>query len=182
MLAETDLPASAWVGARWVTRPPSWSPRPGRVLHRSETVGFHIGRRNPQTRDPNPGATPYARPGVGRRTRTWISQLAASPCSANYQAGRSLCPCSARALDESLHECVRPAAGGCGRSAPTGSPWDDDIAVGPVINEGAAARIETWVNDARDGGADRADWRNPRRNNRCADGAGGRSGRLGDQL
>ncbi|HDD35345.1 MAG TPA: aldehyde dehydrogenase family protein [Candidatus Desulfofervidus auxilii] len=35
----------------------------------------------------------------------------------------------------------------------SGDPLDEDVLVGPLINKGAADRVETWVNEAIEGGA-----------------------------
>jgi aldehyde dehydrogenase (NAD+) len=36
---------------------------------------------------------------------------------------------------------------------PTGSPWDDETVVGPLVNEAAAIRVQAWVDEAVAAGA-----------------------------
>ena len=40
------------------------------------------------------------------------------------------------------------------RALKTGNPLDEDTDVGPLIDRGAAERVEAWVNEARQGGAE----------------------------
>jgi acyl-CoA reductase-like NAD-dependent aldehyde dehydrogenase len=72
----------------------------------------------------------------------------------NYQAGQS-CIAVQRVLvhadiyDEFVSELVAAV-----QKLPTGDPTADGVQVGPVINDGAAERIVTWVDEARAAGAE----------------------------
>jgi acyl-CoA reductase-like NAD-dependent aldehyde dehydrogenase len=72
---------------------------------------------------------------------------------ANYQAGQS-CISVQRVLihtdvyDDFVTEFVAAV-----EALPTGDPRADGVQVGPVINDAAAERIETWVNEAAKAGA-----------------------------
>ena len=48
-------------------------------------------------------------------------------------------------VDESLYDdfCTRLTAKVA--DLPTGSPWEDETVVGPLINEDAALRVESWI-------------------------------------
>jgi acyl-CoA reductase-like NAD-dependent aldehyde dehydrogenase len=72
----------------------------------------------------------------------------------NYQAGQS-CISVQRVLvhadiyDEFVSELVAAV-----QKLPTGDPTADGVQVGPVINDGAADRIVSWVDEARAAGAE----------------------------
>jgi acyl-CoA reductase-like NAD-dependent aldehyde dehydrogenase len=72
---------------------------------------------------------------------------------ANYQAGQSCISVQRVIIDESVATRLIPLITEKVKALPTGSPWDDETVVGPVINAAAAARIEDWIEEALEAGA-----------------------------
>jgi aldehyde dehydrogenase (NAD+) len=71
----------------------------------------------------------------------------------NYQAGQSCISVQRVFADESLYDRFVDLLVAKVEGLKTGSPLEDDVVVGPVINEAAAERIQSWVDDAVASGA-----------------------------
>jgi acyl-CoA reductase-like NAD-dependent aldehyde dehydrogenase len=72
---------------------------------------------------------------------------------ANYQAGQSCISVQRVLVDVSLMDRLVPLIVERVRGLATGSPWDDATVVGPLVNEAAAQRVESWVDEAVAAGA-----------------------------
>lgn len=72
----------------------------------------------------------------------------------NYQAGQSCISVQRVIVDATVADRFLPLLAQKVQGLKTGSPWDPETIVGPVINEAAAQRIETWINEAVAAGAD----------------------------
>jgi acyl-CoA reductase-like NAD-dependent aldehyde dehydrogenase len=81
----------------------------------------------------------------------WAAQRVAT--FSNYQAGQSCIGVQRVFVAESLYDEFRERLVSAVAGLATGDPADDATQVGPVINEEAAERIETWVGEAVNGGA-----------------------------
>jgi aldehyde dehydrogenase (NAD+) len=55
--------------------------------------------------------------------------------------------------DRSVYDALAGRIATAVRAQRTGDPWDDGTDVGPLIDEAAARRVETWVSDAVAAGA-----------------------------
>ncbi|UCM90761.1 aldehyde dehydrogenase family protein [Streptomyces marincola] len=71
----------------------------------------------------------------------------------NYQAGQSCISVQRVIADAAVHDRLVPRLVAAVEGLVTGDPSDDATEVGPLIDENAARRVETWVNEARDAGA-----------------------------
>ncbi|MEZ5116312.1 MAG: aldehyde dehydrogenase family protein [Candidatus Nanopelagicales bacterium] len=72
---------------------------------------------------------------------------------ANYQAGQSCVSVQRVLVDRAVHDRFVPQLVKKVEALRTGSPWDDDVVVGPLISEAAARRVEDWVDEAVAAGA-----------------------------
>lgn len=72
---------------------------------------------------------------------------------ATYQAGQSCVGVQRVYVARSRHEELRGAILSAVEALGVGDPADERTGVGPMINEEAAARVETWVQEAVDAGA-----------------------------
>lgn len=70
-----------------------------------------------------------------------------------YQAGQSCVSVQQVMVDASVADRFVPRLIEKVKSLPTGSVWEDSTVVGPMINEAAAVRVETWINEATAVGA-----------------------------
>jgi acyl-CoA reductase-like NAD-dependent aldehyde dehydrogenase len=66
----------------------------------------------------------------------------------NYQAGQSCIAVQRVIVHASLYEELLPRVVAAVAALPTGDPADDATEVGPMINEDAARRVESWVAEA----------------------------------
>jgi acyl-CoA reductase-like NAD-dependent aldehyde dehydrogenase len=71
----------------------------------------------------------------------------------NYQAGQSCISVQRVLVHESVHDEFVTALVAAVSRLVTGDPTADGVQVGPVINESAAARISSWVDEAVERGA-----------------------------
>ena len=71
----------------------------------------------------------------------------------NYQAGQSCVSVQRVLVDESLYERFVPLLVEKLNGLTTGAPTEEGVQVGPVINDAAAARIQSWIDDAVASGA-----------------------------
>ena len=72
---------------------------------------------------------------------------------ANYQAGQSCISVQRVLVHADVYDTFVPAFVAAVEALPTGDPTADGVQVGPVINDAAAERIESWVNEAAEAGA-----------------------------
>lgn len=70
-----------------------------------------------------------------------------------YQAGQSCVSVQQVMVDVSIADRFVPRLIEKVKSLPTGSVWEDATVVGPMINDAAAVRVETWINEATAEGA-----------------------------
>jgi aldehyde dehydrogenase (NAD+) len=159
LLAETDLPAGSWsvlpvpneVAARLVADPRL----PVVSFTGSVPVGWSIRESVPRkhvTLELGGNAAVVVGPDQGdEKSLSWAAQRIAT--FAMYQAGQSCISVQRvfahRDVAEALTERVVDAV----RMLTTGDPTDDAVDVGPLINEDAARRVETWVQEAVAAGA-----------------------------
>ncbi len=71
----------------------------------------------------------------------------------NYQAGQSCIAVQRVLVDRAVYDELLPRLLAKVEAQNTGDPNDDATDVGPMINVEAAERVETWVNEAVQGGA-----------------------------
>jgi acyl-CoA reductase-like NAD-dependent aldehyde dehydrogenase len=83
---------------------------------------------------------------------TWAAKRIAT--FGNYQAGQSCISVQRILVDESIHEDFYGRLIEEMRGLQTGSPWDENTVVGPLINEAAAERVEAWIDEAIAEGAE----------------------------
>ncbi len=159
LLAETDLPAGSWsvlpVGND-VAPALVADPRLTVVSFTgSEPVGFAIQRAVPHkhvTLELGGNAAAIVCP-------DWSSDadldLAASRIAtfATYQGGQSCISVQRVLVDASLWDRLVPAVVAHVSGLATGSPWDEATIVGPLVDEAAAVRVESWVEEAVAAGA-----------------------------
>jgi acyl-CoA reductase-like NAD-dependent aldehyde dehydrogenase len=72
---------------------------------------------------------------------------------ANYQGGQACVSVQRVLVDAVLWDQFVPLVVAKVSALPTGSPWDDETVVGPLVNEAAAERVESWVEQAVAAGA-----------------------------
>ena len=159
LLAETDLPAGMWSvlplnnhdTAELVADPRL----PIISFTGSDTVGYEIQAANPRKQvilelGGNAAAAVLA-DWSSPQDLDWAATRIAT--FGNYQAGQSCISVQRVFVDESLQDEFLPLLVSKLAGLRTGSPWDDDVLVGPVINESAAERISTWIDQAVSSGA-----------------------------
>lgn len=72
---------------------------------------------------------------------------------ANYQGGQSCISVQRVFVDETLYARFVKAVVAAVGQLRVGDPWDDSTDVGPLIDEAAARRVQSWIDDAVAGGA-----------------------------
>lgn len=159
LLAETDLPSGMWSVlplANEQTAALVADPRlPVVSFTGSETVGYHIQASQP---------TKHVVLELGGNAAAvvmsdWSSdadlEWAATRIATfgNYQAGQSCVSVQRVLVDESVYERFVPLLVEKLESLKTGAPTEEGVQVGPVINDAAAARIQSWIDDAVASGA-----------------------------
>ena len=72
---------------------------------------------------------------------------------ANYQGGQACVSVQRVLVDATLWDRFVPRVVAAVSALPTGSPWDEATVVGPLVNEAAAIRVESWVEEAVEAGA-----------------------------
>jgi acyl-CoA reductase-like NAD-dependent aldehyde dehydrogenase len=72
---------------------------------------------------------------------------------ANYQAGQSCISVQRVLIDRAVADTLVPLIVQKVAALPTGSPWDDATVVGPLVNEAAAQRVQSWIDEAVAAGA-----------------------------
>ncbi|AHI01501.1 aldehyde dehydrogenase family protein [Kutzneria viridogrisea] len=73
---------------------------------------------------------------------------------ANYQAGQSCIAVQRVIVDSAVAQEFLPRLTEAVRALRTGDPHDPEVEVGPVVDEAAAERIESWVGEAVSAGAE----------------------------
>jgi len=159
LLAETDLPAGSWS-----VLPVANDVAPSLVADErlpvvsftgSDVVGFAIQKAVPHkhvTLELGGNAAAVVAP-------DWSSdddlEWAASRIAtfANYQAGQACVSVQRVLVDASVWDRLVPSIVAKVEALPTGSPWDESTVVGPLVNEAAAVRVDSWVQEAVTHGA-----------------------------
>lgn len=154
ILAETDLPAGMWsvlpLGNEATAALVADERLPVISFTGSEQVGFHIQSEQPTKHVILELGGNAAAAVLGDWSSEEDLDWAATRIAmfGNYQAGQSCISVQRVLVDESVYEEFVPRLVAKMESLPTGSPLTDGVVVGPVINEAAAARIESWIKDA----------------------------------
>ena len=159
LLAETDLPAGSWsvlpVGNDVAPSLVADDRLPVVSFTGSEKVGFAIQASVPRKHvtlelGGNAAAIVCA---------DWSSDddldWAASRIAtfATYQGGQSCISVQRVLVDSTLWERLVPRVVTAVSGLATGSPWDETTVVGPLVDENAAIRVESWVEEAVAAGA-----------------------------
>lgn len=159
VMAEADLPAGAWsilplgnVATAELVKDPRL---PVISFTGSERVGYEIQAAVPRKHvvlelGGNAAAVVLADWGT-EDDLDWAAQRVAT--FGNYQAGQSCISVQRVIVDECVYEPFVSTLVEKIANLRTGSPWDDEVVVGPMISEQAAERVESWVAEAADFGA-----------------------------
>ncbi|MDQ1248758.1 MAG: hypothetical protein QG597_3131 [Actinomycetota bacterium] len=159
ILAETDLPAGSWSVV-----PADDEHAPGMVADPrlpvisftgSEGVGYAIQRAVPAKRvvlelGGNAAAVVMA-DYSSEADMDWAAARIAT--FGNYQAGQSCISVQRVYVHSSIVEEFTAVLAAKVATLATGDPADPQTVVGPMINEAAAARVESWIAEAVEGGA-----------------------------
>ena len=159
LLAETDLPEGSWsvlpVGNDLAPMLVADERLPIVSFTGSDVVGAAIQKSVPHkhvTLELGGNAAAIVCPDwSGDDELAWAASRIAT--FANYQGGQACVSVQRVMVDASLADCLVPAVVAAVSALPTGSPWDDATVVGPLVNEAAAVRVETWVEEAVTAGA-----------------------------
>ncbi len=81
----------------------------------------------------------------------WAAQRIAT--FSNYQGGQSCISVQRVIADASVYDRLVPKIVAAVNAQVTGDPSDDATEVGPLVNEAAAKRVESWVDEAVERGA-----------------------------
>lgn len=159
LLSETDLPAGMWSVlplANEQTAALVADPRlPVVSFTGSETVGYHIQSGQPTKHVVLELGGNAAAVVLGDWASDQDLEWAATRIATfgNYQAGQSCVSVQRVLVDSSLYDRFVPLLVDKLNALRTGAPTEDGVQVGPVINEAAAERIQSWVDDAVASGA-----------------------------
>lgn len=159
LLAETDLPAGSWsvlaVGNDVAPVLTADERLPVVSFTGSETVGFAIQKAVPHkhvTLELGGNAAAVLCPDWSSDADLdWAATRIAT--FANYQAGQACVSVQRVLVDSTLWDRFVPQLVEKVGALRTGSPWDDDTVVGPLVNEAAAVRVAAWVDEAVEAGA-----------------------------
>lgn len=66
----------------------------------------------------------------------------------SYQAGQSCISVQRILVHDAIYDALVPRIVAAAEAAVNGDPTDEKVTVGPMINEAAAQRVESWVNEA----------------------------------
>lgn len=159
LLGETDLPTGMWSVlplANEQTATLVADPRlPVVSFTGSEAVGYHIQASQPTKHvilelGGNAAAVVLS-DWSSDEDLDWAATRIAT--FGTYQAGQSCVSVQRVLVDESLRDRFIPLLVEKINSLKSGSPLAEDVVVGPVINEAAAERIQSWIEDAVASGA-----------------------------
>jgi acyl-CoA reductase-like NAD-dependent aldehyde dehydrogenase len=70
-----------------------------------------------------------------------------------YQGGQSCISVQRAVIDTTVYDQLAPLIVAKAAALATGSPWDEATVVGPLVDEQAAIRVQSWVQEALDAGA-----------------------------
>ncbi len=159
ILAETDLPAGSWsvlaVGNDVAPQLVADERLPIVSFTGSEAVGFAIQKAVPHkhvTLELGGNAAVVVCPDWSSDADLdWAASRIAT--FANYQAGQSCVSVQRTLIAAPLWDSLVPRIVAAVRGLRTGSPWDEATVVGPLVDERAAIRVESWVEEAVSAGA-----------------------------
>jgi len=159
ILAETDLPSGSWsvlpVGNDVAPLLTADERLPVISFTGSDVVGHAIQRAVPHkhvTLELGGNAAAVVCPDWSSDADLdWATSRIAT--FANYQAGQACVSVQRVLVDASVWDRFVPMLVEKVRALRTGSPWDEQTVVGPLVNEAAAIRVATWVDEAVAGGA-----------------------------
>ncbi|RBM05052.1 aldehyde dehydrogenase family protein [Streptomyces sp. PT12] len=159
LLAETDLPAGAWS-----VLPVPNDAMPALVQDErlpiisftgSVPVGWSIRDAVPRKRVTlelgGNGAAIVLADYASDADLDWAAQRIAT--FSNYQAGQSCISVQRVIADDAVYDRLVPRLIAAVEALVTGDPSDEATDVGPLINEDAARRVESWVDEATAAGA-----------------------------
>ncbi|MFJ4872450.1 aldehyde dehydrogenase family protein [Streptomyces sp. NPDC088757] len=159
ILAETDLPAGSW---SILTVPNDRMPAlvrderlPVISFTGSDTVGYAIQESVPHkhcTLELGGNAAAVVLPDWSSEADLdWAATRIAT--FSNYQGGQSCISVQRVIVDSSVHDRLLPKIVAAVEAQVTGDPADDATDVGPLVDEAAAKRVESWVDEAVAAGA-----------------------------
>ncbi|MFF1689368.1 aldehyde dehydrogenase family protein [Streptomyces sp. NPDC058254] len=159
LLAETDLPAGSW---SVLTVPNDRMPAlvqderlPVISFTGSDKVGYAImdsvPRKHCTLELGGNGAAVVLGDWACDEDLDWAATRIAT--FSNYQGGQSCISVQRVIADASLYERLLPKIVAAVEAQVTGDPADDATDVGPLVNEDAAKRVESWVDEAVAAGA-----------------------------
>ncbi|MGW0120887.1 aldehyde dehydrogenase family protein [Streptomyces sp. NPDC003327] len=159
ILAETDLPAGSW---SILTVPNDRMPAlvqderlPVISFTGSDKVGYAIQQSVPHkhcTLELGGNAAAVVLPDWSSEADLdWAASRIAT--FSNYQGGQSCISVQRVIVDASLHDRLVPKIVAAVEAQVTGDPADDATDVGPLVDEAAARRVESWVDEAVAAGA-----------------------------
>ncbi|MEU8488300.1 aldehyde dehydrogenase family protein [Streptomyces sp. NPDC048641] len=159
LLAETDLPAGSW---SVLTVPNDRMPAlvqderlPVISFTGSDKVGYAImdsvPRKHCTLELGGNGAAVVLGDWASDEDLDWAATRIAT--FSNYQGGQSCISVQRVIADASLYERLLPKIVAAVEAQVTGDPADDATDVGPLVNEDAAKRVESWVDEAVAAGA-----------------------------
>ncbi|MFJ1744669.1 aldehyde dehydrogenase family protein [Streptomyces sp. NPDC088116] len=159
LLAETELPAGAWS-----VLPVSNDRMPALVQDQrlpvisftgSDKVGYAImdsvPRKHCTLELGGNGAAVVLADYASEKDLDWAATRIAT--FSNYQGGQSCISVQRVIADASVYERLVPKIVAAVEAQATGDPADEATDVGPLVNEDAARRVESWVDEAVRGGA-----------------------------
>ncbi|MFF4169342.1 aldehyde dehydrogenase family protein [Streptomyces sp. NPDC001744] len=159
ILAETDLPAGSW---SILTVPNDRMPAlvqderlPVISFTGSDKVGYAIQESVPHkhcTLELGGNAAAVVLPDwSSEEDLDWAAGRIAT--FSNYQGGQSCISVQRVIVDSSVHDRLLPKIVAAVEAQVTGDPADDATDVGPLVDEAAAKRVESWVDEAVAAGA-----------------------------
>ncbi|MFI8960517.1 aldehyde dehydrogenase family protein [Streptomyces sp. NPDC053493] len=159
ILAETDLPAGSW---SILTVPNDRMPAlvqderlPVISFTGSDTVGYAIQQSVPHkhcTLELGGNAAAVVLPDWSSEADLdWAASRIAT--FSNYQGGQSCISVQRVIADASVYDRLLPKIVAAVEAQVTGDPADDATDVGPLVDENAAKRVESWVDEAVAAGA-----------------------------
>ncbi|MFD4371674.1 aldehyde dehydrogenase family protein [Streptomyces sp. NPDC058486] len=159
ILAETDLPAGSW---SILTVPNDRMPAlvqderlPVISFTGSDTVGYAIQQSVPHkhcTLELGGNAAAVVLPDWSSEADLdWAASRIAT--FSNYQGGQSCISVQRVIADASVYDRLVPKIVAAVEAQVTGDPADDATDVGPLVDEAAAKRVESWVDEAVAAGA-----------------------------
>ncbi|MCT4354098.1 aldehyde dehydrogenase family protein [Streptomyces sp. Je 1-79] len=159
LLAETDLPAGSW---SVLTVPNDRMPAlvqderlPVISFTGSDTVGFAIQESVPHKHCTlelgGNAAAVVLGDWASEQDLDWAASRIAT--FSNYQGGQSCISVQRVIADASVYDRLVPKVVAAVEAQVTGDPADDATDVGPLVDEKAAKRVETWVDEAVAAGA-----------------------------